>query len=187
MIPITPIQNGVVNPRDSIMAKKKDATVTETEETQAPTKSLFAMAQDAPEADAVTETAADETLGEEATEAAPETDPEAVEIDTSASAEDLSVEELRRQAEEINRRLAEKTNAEKAGVLAQVVQVVGEYGITTEEVVAALGGFKNKRKGTPAKMKYRDPATGAEWSGRGKDPLWIRDKDRSQFLIADAA
>lgn len=167
---------------------KKDATVTETEETQAPTKSLFAMAQDAPEADAVTETVVDETSGEEVTEEVTEsTDEPVAQMEASTSTDDTSVEELRRQAEEINRRLAEKTNAEKAGVLAQVVQVVGEYGITTEEVVAALGGFKNKRKGTPAKMKYRDPATGAEWSGRGKDPLWIRDKDRYQFLIADAA
>ncbi|WP_250493778.1 H-NS family nucleoid-associated regulatory protein [Caballeronia sp. GAWG1-1] len=33
--------------------------------------------------------------------------------------------------------------------------------------------------------KYRDPKTGAEWSGRGKAPGWLADaKDRSKFLIA---
>lgn len=34
--------------------------------------------------------------------------------------------------------------------------------------------------------KYRDPASGATWSGRGKPPQWIRDKDREQFLIDSA-
>lgn len=30
---------------------------------------------------------------------------------------------------------------------------------------------------------YRDPASGKEWSGRGNAPLWIRGKDRRQFVI----
>jgi DNA-binding protein H-NS len=33
--------------------------------------------------------------------------------------------------------------------------------------------------------KYRDPKTGAEWSGRGRAPGWLAGaKDRSKFLIA---
>jgi DNA-binding protein H-NS len=36
--------------------------------------------------------------------------------------------------------------------------------------------------------KYRDPKTGAEWSGRGKAPGWLAGaKDRSRFLIDEAA
>lgn len=31
--------------------------------------------------------------------------------------------------------------------------------------------------------RYRDPASGKEWSGRGNAPLWIRGKDRRQFVI----
>jgi len=34
--------------------------------------------------------------------------------------------------------------------------------------------------------KYRNPETGETWTGRGKPPLWIRDKDREQFKISDA-
>lgn len=30
-------------------------------------------------------------------------------------------------------------------------------------------------------VKYSDPATGLTWTGRGRLPNWIRDKDRSQF------
>ncbi|MEX3983683.1 H-NS histone family protein [Paraburkholderia sp. EG287A] len=33
--------------------------------------------------------------------------------------------------------------------------------------------------------KYKDPDSGATWSGRGRAPLWIADaEDRSKFLIA---
>jgi DNA-binding protein H-NS len=42
----------------------------------------------------------------------------------------------------------------------------------------------------PAKLapKYRDPKTGATWSGHARPPGWIRDaKDRSVFLIERSA
>ncbi|SAL80905.1 MULTISPECIES: H-NS family nucleoid-associated regulatory protein [Burkholderiaceae] len=36
----------------------------------------------------------------------------------------------------------------------------------------------------PQPSKYRDPASGAEWSGRGKAPSWLASaKDRTAFLI----
>jgi len=36
----------------------------------------------------------------------------------------------------------------------------------------------------PPPFQYRDPVTGATWSGRGKPPAWIRDKDHSVFRVA---
>jgi DNA-binding protein H-NS len=34
-----------------------------------------------------------------------------------------------------------------------------------------------------ANAKYRDPATAATWSGRGRVPNWIAGKNRDEFLI----
>jgi DNA-binding protein H-NS len=31
--------------------------------------------------------------------------------------------------------------------------------------------------------KYRDPLTGASWSGRGRAPKWIEGKSRADFLV----
>ncbi|WP_415869707.1 H-NS family nucleoid-associated regulatory protein [Burkholderia ubonensis] len=31
--------------------------------------------------------------------------------------------------------------------------------------------------------KYLDPASGAAWSGRGREPWWIAGRDRTVFLI----
>ncbi|WP_321795284.1 H-NS family nucleoid-associated regulatory protein [Caballeronia sp. J97] len=40
----------------------------------------------------------------------------------------------------------------------------------------------------PQPAKYRDPKSGAEWSGRGKAPGWLANaKDRTKFLIEGAA
>ncbi|WP_232448328.1 H-NS family nucleoid-associated regulatory protein [Burkholderia ubonensis] len=38
----------------------------------------------------------------------------------------------------------------------------------------------------PAQAKYRDPASGAVWSGRGRAPRWIAGQDRENFLIHTA-
>jgi hypothetical protein len=48
------------------------------------------------------------------------------------------------------------------------------------------GASKGQRKG-PQPAKYRDPKSGATWSGRGPAPAWLASsKDRTRFLI-DAA
>ncbi|HJP60331.1 MAG TPA: H-NS family nucleoid-associated regulatory protein [Gemmatimonadaceae bacterium] len=31
--------------------------------------------------------------------------------------------------------------------------------------------------------KYRDPVSGATWSGMGREPRWIAGKDRTAFAI----
>ena len=35
----------------------------------------------------------------------------------------------------------------------------------------------------PVAPKYRDPETGATWSGRGRTPRWMAGKDPAQFTI----
>jgi DNA-binding protein H-NS len=56
------------------------------------------------------------------------------------------------------------------------------------EAPAAKRGRGGKRKAAPVSnvgvAKYRDPASGKTWTGRGKPPLWIAGaKDRQAFLI----
>lgn len=56
-------------------------------------------------------------------------------------------------------------------------------------ITSTSGESKAKRKGNYVRgqqpAKYRDPKTGATWSGRGRAPVWIANaKDRSRFSIA---
>ncbi|MFM8864748.1 MAG: H-NS family nucleoid-associated regulatory protein [Limnohabitans sp.] len=76
---------------------------------------------------------------------------------------------------------ARKTEISDA--VAKVKELVAAHGLTARDI---FGGAKRSTKtgarGTVA-PKYRDPATGATWTGRGKAPKWIDGKDRSKFAI----
>ena len=148
-----------------------------------------------PEAEDVTETeeASEAEPVEETEAAAPEdaeqidTDPDVgIEAPAATSGEDAkSVEELQAEREKLDAEIKAKQDAQKASVIAQIKTVVDTYSIPVDELVEALGGLKSKRKGIKAKQKFRDPASGATWSGRGKEPAWIKGQNRDDFLIPE--
>ena len=108
---------------------------------------------------------------------------QAEDLEASPELDEMTVDELKKHEEEVQRKIKEKQDEQKQAVINQIVEVVQTYEISIEDLVNALGGMKIKRKGVKAEQKYRDPVTGATWSGRGKEPVWIRDKNREDFLI----
>lgn len=67
----------------------------------------------------------------------------------------------------------------------QVRSLVSEYGLSERDVFpAGRKSAASVRPGAKVAPKYRDPATGQTWTGRGKAPKWIDGKDRNKFLIA---
>lgn len=91
--------------------------------------------------------------------------------------------ELLAQREELERQIASARQTEVSTALAQVRELVEQFGLTAEDI------FNSPRaprvsKGSTVAPKYRNPATGETWTGRGKAPRWIADQDRAQFLIA---
>ena len=67
----------------------------------------------------------------------------------------------------------------KAKAVAEARALIQEHGLTAADVFPAA-----KAKASVGAPKYRDPATGVTWTGRGKPPNWINGKDRTPFLIA---
>jgi DNA-binding protein H-NS len=91
--------------------------------------------------------------------------------------------ELLEQREALEKAIAQARQNEIAAAVAKVRELVAEFGLTVQDVFPSRG---TKSAGKPASKvapKYRDPATGQTWTGRGKAPKWIDGKDRSQFLI----
>jgi len=88
---------------------------------------------------------------------------------------------LLQQKAELDAKIAEARKSELAHAVTQVRDLVQQYGLTADDV---FGGKKvaNGPRGT-VPPKYRDPATGATWTGRGKPPKWIADQDRAPFAI----
>lgn len=135
-----------------------------------------ALAAPVPEAEAaeVEQDAETDTSAEETVKVTP---------DAPATEDAKTVEELQAERQKLDDEIKSKVDAQKASVIAQIKTVADTYGITADELVEAMGGLKSKRKGVPAKPKYRDPATGTIWSGRGKEPAWIKGQKREDFAI----
>jgi DNA-binding protein H-NS len=68
-----------------------------------------------------------------------------------------------------------------------LIEGAGELKSVAKAAVAQAKGGKGQPKGAQP-PKYRNPKTGATWSGRGPAPAWLATvKDRSKFLIDSAA
>lgn len=91
---------------------------------------------------------------------------------------------LLQQKAELDARIAEVMKTEKAGAVADIRALIQQYQLTEQDLFPASG---TKTKGSVGAPKFRDPETGATWTGRGKPPNWIVGKDREQFLIVPAA
>ncbi|KON79318.1 H-NS histone family protein [Azoarcus sp. PA01] len=96
------------------------------------------------------------------------------------------IEALKQQAEEIRQ-------AEITGVIADIRQKIADYNLSAADL--GFGGAARAVKPATGKRgavkaKYRNPATGASWSGRGVMPKWLKaeldaGKAKEAFLIAD--
>ena len=95
-----------------------------------------------------------------------------------------TIAELMQQKQALEAQIAEAQKAEKNNAIAQAKALINDFALTEQEI---FGGFKRARsssvKGSVVAPKYKDPMTGATWTGRGKAPKWIDGKDRAQFAI----
>jgi DNA-binding protein H-NS len=88
-------------------------------------------------------------------------------------------EALLRQQAELERQIAEQLKGQRAEAIAQIKAQMAEYGLTVADLAdTPKRGRKPSETATgeaPRKVaaKYRDPATGATWSGRGLKPKWL--------------
>ena len=104
---------------------------------------------------------------------------------------------------------AQRRRKEVGAVIADIRQKMADYGITLDELQppartrVAGGKTAGAKKGRPAGKKgakakkgakrkvapkFKDPQSGATWSGRGLTPKWLAEKEkagakREEFLI----
>jgi DNA-binding protein H-NS len=86
----------------------------------------------------------------------------------------LSLNDLLAQKAALEKQIVDTQRAERADAVAQVRALMAQYGLTLADIGAK--GAAGPKRGTGAKVaaKYRDPATGNAWSGRGLKPKWLK-------------
>jgi DNA-binding protein H-NS len=90
--------------------------------------------------------------------------------------------ELLQQREALEIQIKEARARELSDAIALVRKTVDEFGLTVSDVFRP-SDRRSPSKGSKVEPKYRNPATGETWTGRGKPPVWIRNEDREQFRI----
>src|SRR5258708_15119924 len=81
--------------------------------------------------------------------------------------ESLNDRDLVAKAAELDRQIASAREVEAAGALAEIKAKIAEFGFTVEEVFSTK---KTRKQRTRSSLTYRDPESGATWSGMGRQP-----------------
>jgi DNA-binding protein H-NS len=95
-----------------------------------------------------------------------------------------SYKELLKQRESLELQIAEARKKELAQAIAQAKALVAEFGLSAQDIFPSGRGAAKRGGGAKVAAKYRNPATGDTWTGRGKAPKWIAGQDRQKFAIA---
>jgi DNA-binding protein H-NS len=97
-----------------------------------------------------------------------------------------------KQAEALEREIAQARRDERAGAVAQVKALMAEHGLSLQDLSARAprgsgGSKKGSLSGTKVAVKYRNAATGDSWTGRGLKPKWLSAALASGKKLADFA
>jgi len=97
-----------------------------------------------------------------------------------------SYQEILSQIESLKRKAEDARRQEMAGAIAEIRQLMAQFGITAEELglPTRAGTGKSKNRGIVA-AKYRDPVSGKTWTGRGRRPGWVLDLEGQGKTLDD--
>jgi DNA-binding protein H-NS len=110
-----------------------------------------------------------------------------------------TLKELLAQREELERQISSTQNAERSEVIVKVKSLMSEYNLSIDDLQKTTRGprkdeqggktgQRGSKKGSTVAPKYKDPESGATWSGRGLKPKWLQaaiasGKDVAEFAL----
>ncbi len=97
-----------------------------------------------------------------------------------------SLSELLAQQSALDRAIREARTTDKAEAVARVRQLMAEHGLAAADLVAKPSA-KTGVTGKKVAPKYRDPVSGATWTGRGLRPKWLQAALDAGKSVADFA
>lgn len=83
----------------------------------------------------------------------------------------LSLKELLAHRETLVRQIQQEQSAAKAEAIARIQALMSEHGLTAADLGAVPSGSPSR--GVKIAPKFRDPASGSTWTGRGLKPKWL--------------
>ena len=108
---------------------------------------------------------------------------------SSLNLDRLTIAELMAVIEEAETLRREKQEEAKVALLAKWQAEAAENNLSLDTILQgqkpeqAQSGKARRRTGGTVAAKFRNPETGQTWSGRGREPTWIKGKNREEFKI----
>lgn len=99
----------------------------------------------------------------------------------------LLLDDLLAQKAALEKQIADTQRAQRADAVAQVRELMAQYGLSLADIGAKSGAAPRRGTGAKVAAKYRDPATGNAWSGRGLKPKWLKAALDSGRALSDFA
>ena len=97
-----------------------------------------------------------------------------------------TLSDLLAQKAALERQIIEAQREERAAAIAQVRQLMSQYGLSLADL-GARSGAPRVHPASKVPPKYRDPVTGNTWSGRGLQPKWLKAALAEGRKLADFA
>ena len=84
----------------------------------------------------------------------------------------MSLTEIQAQIDALKAQAETIRKAQLAGAIAEIKQIMADNGLTPADIgLAAYKPSKKAKQSSP--IRYRDPNTGAGWTGKGRPPAWV--------------
>lgn len=101
--------------------------------------------------------------------------------------EKMSLAELKATLAKVEAAIPTARAREAQAVREEVNLLLAKKGLKLSDVMGQAGSARRSTKGRSVPVKFRDPKSGAEWSGRGRKPRWFDPKHSERFQVAETA
>lgn len=91
------------------------------------------------------------------------------------------LEHLIKQREELDQQISRLHEEQREQVLKDIRYLMDLHHLSTEDLMISPRRARTQRQA--AAPKYRDPVSGATWTGRGRSPRWLEGKDKEAYRI----
>lgn len=89
--------------------------------------------------------------------------------------------ELKAKIAELEKQAQAARETERSGAINQIRELMQAYDISIADLNKPPKKATTQRQAVAA--KYRDPVSGATWTGRGRAPLWLNGRSKEDFVI----
>ncbi|MBC7415684.1 MAG: H-NS histone family protein [Herminiimonas sp.] len=90
--------------------------------------------------------------------------------------------EIIKQIAELQRAAEEARKNEIAEAKEKIATIMQEFGLSLSDL-NSLGKVRASKEKVVVAPQFKNPETGAQWSGRGRAPRWLDGNDKEKFRV----